>query len=169
MSVYVVPAKPSRKRAAVWREVKRLGALYLHDGVCVLPDTEVARSQLEALADRVETLGGRATLIWDACIDERTAEALQRELVGARRAEYAEVETAATGLLRHLEHESVHRTFSRQEMAGLASDLSRLERWLDQVAARDYLGDGDPAPAAAAVRGCRAALAQLATGAAQRA
>src|SRR3954468_13822587 len=71
--VYTVPAKPTRKRAAVWREVKRLGALYLRDGVCALPATAVARSQLEALAARVKELGGQSVLATTASLDAAAA------------------------------------------------------------------------------------------------
>src|SRR5215207_10533152 len=76
MLVYTVPAKPTRKRAAVWREVKRLGALYLRDGVCALPDTAPARTGLQALAERVLALDGEATLIWEAQLTESTSRAL---------------------------------------------------------------------------------------------
>src|SRR5215218_6498092 len=88
MLVYTVPAKPTRKRAAVWREVKRLGALYLRDGVCALPDTVAARSGLQALADRVLELDGQATLIWGAQLPEATSEALCTEWARIRHAEY---------------------------------------------------------------------------------
>jgi hypothetical protein len=145
-----VPAKPSRKRATVWREVKRLGALYLHDGVAVLPDTAATRAGFERLAERIEALDGQATLIWEARISSPTA------------AEYAEVETALAALDEHVGREALHRHFSRQELVGLAKDLSRLERWLEQVAARDYLGDSDGTQAAAALVKCRAALARQA-------
>src|SRR5215211_583708 len=73
--VYTVPAQPTRKRATVWREVKRLGALYLRDGVCALPDTVAARSGLQALADRVQELEGQATVVWEARLSAATADA----------------------------------------------------------------------------------------------
>ncbi|MGH2561215.1 MAG: Chromate resistance protein ChrB, partial [Thermomicrobiales bacterium] len=36
--IYVLPSHPSRLRAAVWRDVKRAGAVYLRDGACALPE-----------------------------------------------------------------------------------------------------------------------------------
>src|SRR5919202_1592984 len=73
--IYTVPASPTSKRAAVWREVKRLGAVYLRDGVCALPDTAGARAGLEALAGRVQELGGEATVARGADLSSPTAEA----------------------------------------------------------------------------------------------
>src|SRR5215207_10788299 len=84
MLVYTVPAKPTRKRAAVWREVKRLGALYLRDGVCALPDTTAARAGLQALVDRVLLLEGEATLVWEARLTESASAALHGELTRLR-------------------------------------------------------------------------------------
>ena len=47
--IYTVPAEPSRKRAAIWRELKKVGAPYLRDGVCILPERPETR---EADTDR---------------------------------------------------------------------------------------------------------------------
>jgi len=157
--VYTVPAKPTRKRATVWREVKRLGALYLRDGVCALPDTPAARAALQALAERVQALDGEATLIWEARLSPARASALRAALTSARRAEYAEVASAAVSLLRHLEQEVAHHALERSARIGLCGELGRVERWLAQIEARDYLSDGDPQSVAAVIAAARAALA----------
>ena len=36
--IYRVPAEPASKRVSVWRDLKRLGALYLQQCVCIVPD-----------------------------------------------------------------------------------------------------------------------------------
>jgi hypothetical protein len=156
--IYMVPASPTSKRAAVWREVKRLGALYLRDGVCALPETAAARSDLEALAGRVQELGGQSTVVWKAEISPATAEALQAELIHARLAEYAEVADTAADLLRHIRREAAHHAFDRAARANIAGDLGRLQRWVEQIVARDYLQVGDALPARALLADCRAEL-----------
>ncbi|HZU04631.1 MAG TPA: Chromate resistance protein ChrB [Chloroflexota bacterium] len=156
--VYTVPAAPSRKRATVWREVKRLGALYLRDGVCALPEAGAARAGLEALAERVRELDGQATIVWNACLSPATAALLSTEWTRSRQLEYAEVAEAAADLLRHIERETEHHAFERAELMSLNGDLARLERWLRQVIGRDYLGVGDPAPITATLTRCQAAL-----------
>lgn len=156
--VYTVPAQPTRKRAAVWRELKRLGALYLRDGVAVLPEVPAAVDALAALAERVLALDGQAVLVRGARLEPAVADRLRAELAAARAAEYADVAADADGLRRHLEREDAHHGLERAERTSLLADLTRLERWLDQVAARDYLHAGDPAPIAATLAGCRAVL-----------
>jgi hypothetical protein len=156
--VYTVPASPTRKRAAVWREVKRLGALYLRDGVCGLPDVESARTGLQALSERVAELGGQSTLVWQAQLSSTSDAALRENLAQARQAEYAEIDEAATDLLHHLEREAQHHEFNRAAVASLLADLNRLERWLEQIVARDYLHHGDPATVTATLAACRTKL-----------
>ena len=43
--IYQVPTQPSAARVAVWRELKRLGALYLQQSVCVMPLTAAYRGK----------------------------------------------------------------------------------------------------------------------------
>ena len=62
--VYRLPREPSRHRVAVWRKLRDLGALYLQDGVAVLPEDAVTREQMEWLQLRVREAGGEATL-WE--------------------------------------------------------------------------------------------------------
>jgi hypothetical protein len=160
--IYTVPASPTRKRAAVWREVKRLGALYLRDGVCALPDTEAARTGLETWAERVHELGGQASVAWSAQLSAASAAALHAELIEARQTEYAEVTEAALELLRHIRTEARHHSFDRAVRVSLSGDVTRLERWLQQIIARDYLQVGDPGAVAAALADCRGELQQQA-------
>jgi hypothetical protein len=167
--IYTVPASPTRKRAAVWREVKRLGALYLRDGVCALPDTQPARTGLESLAERVRGLGGQATLIWSARLSPSSAAGLFSELVQVRQAEYAEAAEAARELLQHIRTESAHHSFHRATLTSFIGDVGRLERWLGQIVARDYLRAGDPAPITEMLAVCRAELEQHASRSSRRA
>jgi len=167
--VYTVPAKPTRKRAAVWREVKRLGALYLRDGVCALPDTAPARTGLQALAERVLALDGEATLIWEAQLTESTSRALHAELTRIRQAEYAEAAEVAAALLQHLREEAEHHGFKHTALTSVTADLGRLQRWLGQIVACDYLQVGDPRPIAAILTACRALIAEYGALASRRA
>ncbi len=49
--VYKIPREPTASRAQVWRKLKRLGALLLHDAVWVLPATPWTREQFQARVD----------------------------------------------------------------------------------------------------------------------
>src|SRR3954453_8615105 len=61
--VYKIPREPAAGRMYVWRKLKRLGALLLHDAVWLLPDTPWTREQFQWLAGEIRGLGGGG-LVW---------------------------------------------------------------------------------------------------------
>jgi hypothetical protein len=63
--VYTVPREPTALRATVWRRLKRLGALLIHDAVWVLPATPWTREQFQWLAVEIAELGGEVQL-WES-------------------------------------------------------------------------------------------------------
>jgi hypothetical protein len=65
MLIYRVPNEPTASRVYVWRKLKRLGALLLHDAVWVLPATPHTREQLRWLATEVGELDGEAS-VWES-------------------------------------------------------------------------------------------------------
>jgi hypothetical protein len=156
--IYTVPAEPSRKRAAVWREVKKLGAVYLRDGVCILPERPDTLAALRALAQRIEQLDGQASLVQGAQLDRERAAAVIEQFQAARANEYAEIVREAELLLAHIARETEHRDFTFAELEELEQDLAKLRRWTDQVRARDYFSQGPDAALVALLERCEQAL-----------
>jgi hypothetical protein len=74
--IYTVPARPTRKRAYIWREVKKIGAVYMRDGVCVLPERPEAVKAADGIAARVREFEGEATVVTGARFDAARTEAV---------------------------------------------------------------------------------------------
>src|SRR5437762_4528886 len=96
--VYSVPSEPTRKRALVWRELKKIGALYLRDGVAVLPERAPTLELFRALALKIEEMSGRATVVTHAMIDVDRAESIISQARAARAAEYQDIVREANAL-----------------------------------------------------------------------
>src|SRR5215212_7938818 len=60
-----LPREPSRLRLAIWRRLKRLGAVLVHDSVWMLPADAKTREAFEWLAEELEEQGGTAW-VWEA-------------------------------------------------------------------------------------------------------
>ena len=60
--IYKVPREPTSSRVYVWRKLKQLGALLLHDSVWVLPASDRTQEQFQWLAAEIVELQGEATL-----------------------------------------------------------------------------------------------------------
>lgn len=115
--VYKIPREPTSSRATVWRKLKRLGAVLLHDAVWVLPATAWTREQFQWLTVDIGELGGEAYL-WEASLHmPGQAEGLVRQFQTRVEAAYQEV-------LDGLEQDG--------------ADLVALSRTYQQVRTQDY-------------------------------
>lgn len=166
--IYTVPADPSRKRAAIWRDVKKIGAIYLRDGVCVLPERPATNSAMRAIAAKVDEFEGQATVVEAAKLDSARAAWVVNQSRSARAAEYADVAREAEQLLAHVAREVEHREFTFAELEELEADLGKLKRWTEQVRARDHFGAGPDAQLADLLDRCDTALAAFLEEAARR-
>lgn len=136
--IYTVPSEPSRKRATVWREIKKAGAVYLRDGVCVLPERPRQLHMFQEIAAKVKELGGQATLVRSGQLDGERIEAIVTAAANARQTEYDDIHKEAARFQAHIRREREHREFTFAELQELEADLAKLQRWLAQVKERDF-------------------------------
>jgi hypothetical protein len=160
--IYTVPAQPSRKRAAVWRDVKRAGAIYLRDGVCALPERPLHLAAFEAIVAKIQEFGGQATLVRAARLDGERAEALVAESAASRTREYDDILREAGRFQAHLGRERDHREFTFGELQELEADLDKLRRWAGQVRDRDFAGLEQASEVDMALAACEAELTSFA-------
>ena len=79
--LYRVPHEPSSHRVYVWRKLKRLGALLLHDSAWALPMSSRSLAQFQELAAEIAKIGGDS-LLWEARLAvSKQDEALVRALL----------------------------------------------------------------------------------------
>ena len=115
--VYKIPREPTSSRATIWRKLKRLGALLLHDAVWVLPATPWTREQFQWLAVEIGELEGEAYLWESRLLLNGQEDALVRQF-------QARVDAAYQEILDGLEQDD--------------ADLVALSRKYQQVRAQDY-------------------------------
>lgn len=115
--VYKIPREPTSRRAAIWRKLKRLGALLLHDAVWVLPATAWTREQFQWLAVEIGELDGEAFLWESHLVLHGQSETLIQQFQARVNASYQEI---------LLELQQEH------------TDLIALSRKYQQVRTQDY-------------------------------
>src|SRR5918996_3275566 len=86
-----VAAEPSRHRVAVWRELRRLGAVAIGQSVWALPDRPAATSGLGRIAELVDRGSGELTVLEAAGRDPASRDRLERLYFAARGARGAQV------------------------------------------------------------------------------
>jgi ketosteroid isomerase-like protein len=62
---YTLPREPSSPRVALWRKLRKLGAILAHDAVWTLPATPATREHMRWLAQEIREAGGEAQ-VWMA-------------------------------------------------------------------------------------------------------
>jgi hypothetical protein len=138
--IYTLPAKPSRLRATVWRDLKATGALYLRDGVATLPDRPSTRASLTRIAARATDLGGSAVLATGAALSAEDDRQLRARFGEALDAEYADLAWECGEFRDRLRRETDHYDLRRSERSALLASLARLRRRASGLRARDYFG-----------------------------
>jgi hypothetical protein len=71
---YKVPPEPAAKRIALWRRLKGMGAVYLQNGVCLLPKTDDHVRRLKMLENDVGEMGGESVILETVALDRAQEE-----------------------------------------------------------------------------------------------
>ena len=145
-------------RVAIWRKLRSLGALYLHQSVSVLPARPEVEREIRRLVDRVRTNGGAARALRVTFDDAGEEAQLVSELQAARDDEYGEVLERVPAFLDELRSERARDRATYEEVEESEADLERFRAWLAKIDRRDYFGAPRRADAHAAVERCAQAL-----------
>lgn len=142
--IYRAPSDSSRARVAVWRDLKRLGGLYVQQAVCVLPDREDLRASLQRVRERIDELGGSSIFLTLRDVEEDARIQFVEGFRSQSAKEYDEiVEECDTKFVKEIEFERFRNNYTFEEAEEIRQDLEKLKRWLDKVEARDWmLADG---------------------------
>jgi hypothetical protein len=144
---YRLPRQPSTPRIALWRKLRRLGAVNVVDGLAALPSDARTKEQFEWLADEVAEAGGEA-LLWTARTSSPAVDrGLAARMATAVAQEYQAL--ADTALAARVDSEvEARRT------------LGRLRRELRRVHGRDHFPPPEREAAEAALRSLAAGVVQ---------
>ena len=147
----------SSLRVAVWRKLRSLGALYVQQSVCLLPERPDTTSAIARLLDRVRREGGEARLLHIGLAPD-DEQAIIKEFQAERGDEYHEVCDRTPAFLDEIAKEQSLGRATYAEVEESEADLDRLRMWLSKITARDYFDAPGRAHAEAEVERCAAAL-----------
>jgi hypothetical protein len=161
ISVSTPGAGSSTLRVYAWRNLRRLGAHYLQQSVCVLPATPKTTRAVSRVVTRLRAEGGHGEMLrirlTEARQEAAVIEAMQRE----RSDEYRELTESTRQFLEEIAHERRRGRATYTELEESDVDLARHQKWLAAIRARDYFDAPGGREAAAAVASCEEALARF--------
>lgn len=132
-----LPTDPSRHRVAVWRELRRAGAVQIGQGSWALPMSPAATETVEKVTELVDRGEGELFLLEASPMDEATDTRIRTVYDDARRAEWVEFESECVKCLAELKREIVKKKFTLAELDEEEQNVDRLRRWHRELAVRD--------------------------------
>ncbi|GLY17038.1 hypothetical protein Kisp01_40530 [Kineosporia sp. NBRC 101677] len=145
-----LPAEPSRHRVAVWRELRKVGALSLGQGIWAAPDVPVFTAGVERALALTERAAGVSVTLQAAGRTAEDAERFQQMFTAERSEEWKEFLADCFKFEQEIAKEIRVAKFTLAELEEEEQSLERLRRWHRDISVRDVFGA--PAADEAAVR-----------------
>lgn len=155
---YKVPPEPAAKRIALWRKLKGLGAVYLQNGVCLLPKTEDHVRRLKMLENDIGEIGGEAVILETVALDRAQEEKVVARFKADRDEQYREFLGRCADFEAEIAKEIAIDKFTYAELEEEDIDLRKLQGWLEKIRKLDFYGASLAEEASARLRGCEQLL-----------
>ena len=149
-----LPAEPARHRMALWRELRRSGAIPLGQGAWAVPDLPAVRPLLERLTDLVGAAQGALLLLTAKGFADSDVARLEQLYAAAREEEWTEFDSDCGKYLAELDKEERLGKYTLAELEEEEQSLDRLRRWYRELRSRDLLGIPATTESATALKLC---------------
>jgi hypothetical protein len=158
--IYRVPTEPTRLRAAVWRKLKGLGAIYVQNSAAALPFSQGRERAFRSLRAEIEDMGGTAFVFKSSVL--AGAGSLVDSFNTVRNDEYDEIVDRCEDFLRQVAKEYDEHHFTYAELEENDIDLAKLKGWFESIRSRDVFGASGSGKVAEALARCEIALEEYA-------
>jgi hypothetical protein len=156
--LFRVPAEPSRHRVAVWRELRRTGAVSIGQSAWLAPAAPAFADGITRAVALVEAAGGEAIVLDANGRQAGDAERLAAVYTAAREAEWVEFLSECGKYLAEIDKEIAKAKLTLAELDEEEQSLERLRRWYRELRLRDVLGASSAAGAERRLKECEAKL-----------
>jgi hypothetical protein len=158
LAVIRLPTGPSRHRVAVWRELRRVGAIPVGGGVWAAPGVPVFAAGLDRVAELVRKGDGQMLMLDGSPRDSAGHETLMDEFNAARVAEWAEFTSECAKFEEEIAKERRIGKLTIAELDEEEQSVDRLRRWFRELRARDVFGVAEGEQAEAGLKRCAGVL-----------
>ena len=155
---YKVPPEPASKRVALWRRLKGMGAVYLQNGVCLLPKTDDHARRLKMLENDISEMGGEAVILETVGLDRMQEDKVVAHFKADRDDAYREFIDKCDDFETEIAKETAALHFTYNELEENDIELKKLQGWLEKINKLDFYGGGLATDAAARLKGCESLL-----------
>ncbi|WP_125098822.1 Chromate resistance protein ChrB [Leucobacter chromiireducens] len=134
-----VPSEPSRHRVAVWRELRRMGAVPIASGAWVIPEVPAFTEALAAVRALAEKGGGSVVVLTAGSYEDGGVSSLRDAFVAARTDEWDEFIADCAKFDAEIDREIAKEKFTFGELEEEEQSLERLRRWHRDLSRRNAI------------------------------
>jgi hypothetical protein len=127
-----VPPEPATKRIALWRRLKGMGAIYLQNGVCLLPKTDDHVRRLKMLENDVAAMGGESVILETVALDRAQEDKVVSRFKADRDEQYREFLGRCADFEAEIAKEIAISKFTYAELEEEDTDLKKLQGRLER-------------------------------------
>lgn len=139
--VYRMPHHPAAARVAVWRSLKKVGAVYPQQSVCVVPDQAAITRELQPILGKIEDAGGEYHLLPLANLPDAEVGKLVALFLDQSAKHYQEiVENCEVNFTKEIEFETFRQNFTYEEAEEIRTEYEKIVSWFRRVRQRDWFG-----------------------------
>jgi hypothetical protein len=127
--LFSLPTNRNTERVAVWRRLKKMGAMQIKTSTYLLPDAPAQYEQFQWLAQQIRDYGGDSTLVRAQEIEGLNKEKVVAMFNDVRAKDYGELRKALHGFIARRK---------RMDAEDAVSELERLTRQFREIRAVDF-------------------------------
>lgn len=149
-----LPAEPTRHRVAVWRELRKIGALSLGQGIWAVPDVPAFADGTRRAVELTERAEGQAVTLTASGRSAEDATRFEAMFTAARSEDWSEFLADCDKFEQEIAKEIRTAKFTLAELEEEEQSLERLRRWHRDLTARDVFGAPEAPRAAERLARC---------------
>ena len=153
-----LPAQPSRHRVAVWRELRRAGAMPLGGGTWTLPSGRSTNDTVAQVRELVARGDGELFVLDAEPWDDETSRGLEQAYTAGIEDEWLEFLHDCDKYSAELARETAIEKFTLAELEEEEQSLERLRRWHRALGIRDRFGASSAPQATRRLKDCATEL-----------
>ena len=136
--LYDVPSEPSRLKVRVWREFKRMGALYPQMSLCMIPDNDENRKSIQRI-DKMIAENGKIVKIKGKGMSETDQFDILKMFRAERDKQYDEILEECQEFIEEINHNIDKKKTTQLEAEEMEESLESLRRWFEKIKLLDWV------------------------------
>ncbi len=139
--IYRIPSTASAARVAVWRQLNKIGLVYLQQMAGVFPDDPRIVRELKPILRKVVAAGGEYHLLSLGNLPPEEREKLVARFRDQTSRHYKEIiENCEVNFVKEIEFEIFRKNFTYEEAEEIRTEFEKIVAWFERVRERDWFG-----------------------------